>query len=240
MEALVQESVSNELSQAKSIINHFIRSCSHNMKNPLSSIEGLVMIAEYCTNPMEVNQCLQMIQQSTNNLLEMIHTLEEYTIHQQRQLEYNEIEAEQLVDRVLEEYATEIDQHKISVTTKVSQTHKWVADEYSNYVILKNLICNAIRFANQESPSRKINVKVGVLSDHVKVEVSDNGIGIPEKDQLNLFEPFHRASEQSKGNGLGLFLVKGLIDRLKASISVCSAEHSGTSFQISMPNHLAA
>jgi len=199
----------------------------------------LVMIAEYCTNPGEVNQCLGLIQHCTSNMLETISKLEEYTVNLQRELNHDEIEAEQLVERVLSEYASEINKDKIIISTKVSQSNKWIADEHCNYLILKNLVSNAIHFSNSEAKTRKIQVNVGVQTDHVNVEVSDNGVGISEPEQKKIFEPFHRSSTQSKGSGLGLFLVKGLIDKLKASISVCSSENHGTSFSLSMPNNFA-
>ena len=231
--------VKKELSRTKTIVDQFINSCSHNLKGPLTSIEGLVMIAEYCTNPGEVNQCLGLIQQCTLNMLGMIHKLEDYTINLQRELHHDEIDADKLVERILEEYASEIDQDQITISTKVSQSHQWIADEHCNYLILKNLISNAIHFSNRETKTKKIGIKVGVQPDHINIEVSDNGVGISEPEQKKIFEPFHRSSLQSKGNGLGLFLVKGLTDKLKASISVCSNERLGTSFSLSMPNHFA-
>jgi len=233
------DKVKMELNRTKTIIDQFINSCSHNLKGPLTSIEGLVMIAEYCTNPGEVNQCLGLIQHCTLNMLETISKLEEYTVNLQRELNHDEIEAEQLVERVLAEYATEIDKDQITISTKVSQSYKWIADERCNYLILKNLVSNAIHFSNREMKAKKIHVKVGVHADHVNVEVLDNGVGISESEQKKIFEPFHRGSTQSKGSGLGLFLVKGLIDKLKATISVSSNGGLGTSFSLSMPNNFA-
>jgi len=233
------DTIKKELSRTKGIIDQFINSCSHNLKGPLTSIEGLVMIAEYCTNPGEVNQCLGLIQQCTLNMLEMIQKLEEYTINLQRELNHDEIEADQLVERVLAEYASGIEKAQIAISIKVTQSCKWIADKEVNYLILKNLVSNAIHFSNRETKAKKIQVKVGVQPDRVNVEVIDNGIGISEVEQKLIFEPFHRGSTQSKGNGLGLFLVKGLIEKLKASISVCSNEVRGTLFSVSMPNNAA-
>jgi signal transduction histidine kinase len=236
---LQTENAKRELSRARIIIDQFINSCSHNLKGPLTSIEGLVMIAEYCTNPGEVNQCLGLIQQCTVNMLEMIRKLEEYTTNIQRDLRYDEIEVDQLLGRVLAEYSQEITQKKIAISTKVFQSQKWVADEHCNYLILKNLISNAIHFCNPGEKLKKVHVDVAVRADQVKVEVTDNGIGIPQPEQQKIFEPFHRCSNRSNGNGLGLFLVKGLMDKLKASISINSNENFGTSFFLSMPNNLA-
>jgi signal transduction histidine kinase len=231
------ESVEKELNMAKDIINQFINSCSHNLKEPLTSIEGLVMIAEHGTGLHETKQCLKLIKHCAAKMSDMIRSLEEYTITLKRQLQQDEIEAEQLVERVLDEYVEKIDRDKILISTKIAQPHKWIADEHCHYLILKNLISNAVQFSNPERKVKEIEVKVGVEADHVDVEISDNGIGIPEQEQHKIFRPFHRGSTKTKGSGLGLFLVKGLIEKLKASVSVSSAENIGTTVSISIPNN---
>jgi signal transduction histidine kinase len=229
-----------QLAKAKGIINGFINSCSHNLKSPLTSIEGLVTIAEYCANPNEVNQCLGMIQQCALNMLDMIQKLEEYTSIQNHELDKKAIQAHALVEKVMSEYGKEIDQRQITVSTTISQSTPWVSDEYCNYLILSNLVGNAIHFRDNEKNSKKIEIQVAVAQDQVSLTVSDNGIGIVEQEKQKIFEPFHRSSGQSKGNGLGLFLVKSAIEKLQASLSVQSDEKLGASFRISIPNHQAA
>lgn len=227
------------LEKAKTIIESFIRSCSHNLKSPLSSIEGLVILAGYSNNQAEVKQYLQLIQKSTANLVDMIHSLEEYTTIQKCKLEADEIEASELVERVVSEQCEEIEKQNIAVSTTVVQPMKWINDKRSVYVILRNLLRNAIQFSNKNAAVKSIEVKIEVEAANVSMEVTDNGVGISKKEQARIFEPFHRGSELSVGNGLGLFLVKAFIDRLKASMAVHSVENVGTTFFISIPNNLA-
>lgn len=235
---LSPEAAQKDLTKAKGIIDRFINSCSHNLKNPLSSIEGLVMIADYCTNPKEVKQCLDMIQLSVTHMLEIIHKLEDYTTVQHRKLSRNTIDAQRLAEMVVHDFKREIDQQEITVSIKVTQTSRWISDEHCTYLILKNLIANSIHFNDFEKKSKTIDISVHVGECEISLEVADNGIGIVEEDQEKIFEAFHRSSIQSKGNGLGLFLVKGAIEKLKASIVVQSSEKSGASFRVLIPNNM--
>jgi len=240
MKAHDSSDITMELRKAKGVINNFVNSCSHNLKSPLTSIEGLVTVAKYHTSPEEVNQCLGMIEHCALHMLDVILKLEEYTSIQHHELNKKAIQANALVEKVMNEYSKEIDQQQITVSTTISQSTPWVTDEYCNYLILSNLVENAIRFHDKGKNSKKIDIKLAVAQDQVSLTVSDNGIGIVEAEKQKIFEPFHRSSGQSKGSGLGLFLVQGAIEKLKASIAVKSAEKSGASFQISIPNHQAA
>ncbi len=229
-----------ELTSAKSIIDNFIRCCSHTLKSPVSSIEGLVMIAERHANEEEVNHCLSMIQKCATSLQEMIHKLEEYTIVQKRELDQEEILANDLVELVVNEFEHDIEEKSIFVSTNVAQSTKWVSDMRCSYIILRNLIGNAIQFIDANKKLNRVNIKVDVAPSVIIVEVWDNGIGIPDKETSRVFEPFHRSSSQSKGSGLGLFLVKGAVDKLNATIDTKSAEKVGTLFHVTIPNRQCA
>jgi signal transduction histidine kinase len=227
-----------ELEQAQQVIAQFIYSCSHSLMSPLTTIEGLLMLAKN-DDTSDVNEYLARIQHCVANMQTAIRSLQDYTsaVHSEHSVE--EVQADELVEKVLREYDDVIEQHGIKVFTKIAQEHAWYADEQAEYIILKNLIGNAIQFRDTEKKENKIRVEVAVKKDAVKLEVSDNGIGIPASEQKKVFIPFHRGSIQSKGNGLGLFLVKGLADKLNASVSIRSNEMIGTSFSISLPNQAA-
>ncbi len=234
---LIDTSLKLELNKAKVIIDQFIRSCSHNLKSPLTSIEGLVMVASRCTTLEEINQCLVLIQNSTTKMKEIIENLDQYTCNLKREFAIEQIKPEILIKKVLSEYHEEIELERIVVSTEISQSSKWLCDKHVHYLILKNLVANAIHFSDSTKVKKKLMVNIDVKQDQVKLEISDNGIGILETEKERIYIPFYRSSVQSKGNGLGLFLVKGLIEKLRASISVRSGEKIGTSILLSLPNN---
>jgi signal transduction histidine kinase len=93
-------------------------------------------------------------------------------------------------------------------------------------VIFNNLISNAIRYSSKENP--KIEITVKVKENTAEIIVADNGIGIEEEHLPNVFKMFYRATEKNTGSGLGLYIVKESIDKLKGTITINSKENEGT------------
>ena len=105
--------------------------------------------------------------------------------------------------------------------------------------ILINLISNAVKF----TPSPKsIFVNIKTLPNESIIEIKDEGRGIPADDLKNIFEPFIRAKNvgETKGNGLGLSIVKHALEQLKGDIKVKSKINEGSVFIVSLPNVLVS
>ena len=104
--------------------------------------------------------------------------------------------------------------------------------------IILNLLSNAIKFTNDGG---KIMVFVKREVDNVIIEICDDGVGMSEEIKKHLFEKFKRAdlndgfNRKNEGSGLGLFIVKGLVDLHNGEIAVKSKSNEGTKFIISLP-----
>ncbi len=98
---------------------------------------------------------------------------------------------------------------------------------------LGNLISNALKYSKDSNPVVDINYSLS----EVRIKVSDTGIGIPQKEHLNLFQPFFRAENvgDTPGTGLGLSIAKKFIDLLGGKIEVASALNKGATFTIHLP-----
>jgi signal transduction histidine kinase len=99
------------------------------------------------------------------------------------------------------------------------------------------LISNAIGIKLNDGDS-EIVIRINV--DHLRAELTfaDNGIGIDEENLTRVFEMFYRATEQSDGSGIGLYIVKNAVDKLGGQISVASRIGQGTRFNIILPNRI--
>jgi hypothetical protein len=102
-------------------------------------------------------------------------------------------------------------------------------------IILQNLLSNAIKYQSYERES-KINIGLTITENLIHLIISDNGKGIKIEYLRRIFEMFFRASEESYGSGLGLYITKQVIERLNGSIVVSSEYGKGTTFAISLPN----
>jgi signal transduction histidine kinase len=86
---------------------------------------------------------------------------------------------------------------------------------------------------------RKVRVRTRLVKDKdskfVQVEISDNGVGMSEQTQAQIFNPFYTTKEVGKGTGLGLSIVKGILDDHNATIEISSKVDDGTTFLLSFP-----
>ncbi len=110
-----------------------------------------------------------------------------------------------------------------------------IGNEDTLYMVIKNLVENSINF----TPSGKICVEVWRDGDQVKIEIADEGIGIPEEAIPNLFRRFYRAQTAVErgiaGTGLGLYMVKEGLDSCGGTIEVTSKQSEGTTFVVDLP-----
>ncbi len=223
-----------ELAQSKMIIDRFVRSCSHDLRGPLCTIQGLTEVARHA-NVSELNDCLELIQCSVKNMKEMICNLEAYLSHAQRELSCDDLDASKMVGIILNQYEPVIKDNGLQIVTRIEQNHQWVSDHDCNFLILKNVIGNAIQFVDYEKHVRQISINARSNNKGMLINIRDNGIGICKEQQKSICQPFFRASLQSHG-GLGLFLVKTLTGKLGAEFSIVSQEQEGTTCSIVVPN----
>jgi len=99
------------------------------------------------------------------------------------------------------------------------------------------MISNAIIYHNYEQPECFIKISVSCPdSNHVEIVISDNGQGIDPIYQSKIFDMFYRASTDSKGSGLGLYIVKNIIDKMNGTIELTSIPDIGTQFKMIFEN----
>lgn len=103
-------------------------------------------------------------------------------------------------------------------------------------IVLQNLISNAIKYTPEEG---KVTITLKKQNQNALFTVKDSGIGIPEAQQKNLFNKLFRAqnavSSGQEGNGLGLYIVKSIVQLMKGTIEFTSAENKGTTFTVEIP-----
>ncbi|NOT76055.1 MAG: HAMP domain-containing histidine kinase [Cyclobacteriaceae bacterium] len=217
------------------LIEKFIYSCSHDLRAPVSSIQGLVRIAEYYPHHDETHKCLEMIEACTHTMDKLIRGMEEYLANDYSSLQYSEVDAHELIQNIEENFRNQLDSSNIVLITEVKPFTRWKTDKQSIEKILKYLISNSISFHDPDKKERKITIRIEAAGSGSTLDIMDNGVGIREDQKNNIFDIFYRGSEKSIGSGMGLFLTKSIVDRLGGAISCKSALRVGTSISISLP-----
>lgn len=217
---------------ANELINCFIKSCSHDLRSPITSIKGLVNLAGYYAPNPETKECLVQINDCTNKMDSLLHSLQEFMEINTHEVVIKEEDCEQLLNNVLEDFQPALQANEIEITKKIEVPVTWTTDSFVFTGVLNHLVSNAIVFQNPEKPEKHINIQVKGTEATTILEVNDNGLGISTENQLRIFSPFFKAHVHSKGLGMGLFQVSHLAKKVKAKVSVFSHEGIGSSFKL--------
>jgi len=216
-------------------LDAFVYKASHDLKGPLASILGVIHIARDEIQEATAHKYLDLITRSTKRLDLILSELIDLTRLNKSQLALQELNMEQIIDEIVSSlkhlpHADKINYHKI-----IQLQNPLVSDIKLIHSIIQNLTVNAINYHNFEQQNPKIIFSVVTKGEYAAIKVEDNGIGIPMRLQKRVFEMFYRGNTQSKGSGLGLYIVKSAVDRLKGEIDLESEEGKGTGITIRIP-----
>jgi signal transduction histidine kinase len=217
------------------LIDKFIYGCSHDLKSPLTSIQGLVRIADYYPHNGDIHKCLEMIEDCTTKLDTLIRKLQEYMTDSHHPIKAQQVDANELIGKIRSEYKNQLDTYGISLLQEVRNASDWVTDSEVVSKILKYLISNSLAYHDPEKDERKIIIRIELNDKGSTIEVGDNGLGIEEEQQEKIFDVFYRGCENSIGAGMGLFLVKSLVEKAGGSIKCQSSLGEGTNIRIYFP-----
>lgn len=223
---------------------NFISMASHEFKTPLTAISSTMELLQtklqmdnlldqfYTHNISKISSEIFKL----NTMLDEILTLSTI-VSNNIEVRKQAVEMEQVIADIKYQYFSERKDDRV-LTLKVSGTpHPIYADRNQLSKIFTNLVGNAFKYSSS-SPV----VKIHYQKTRVVIKVTDNGVGIPEKDMPYLFQSFFRGSnvDAIEGTGLGLSIVKDFVERNNGSIFVESKENKGTTFTIifKYPDHI--
>ncbi len=216
---------------------------SHQLRTSLSAIKWVMkMILDKDVGPLTTEQegLLKKASDSNERMIALVNDLLNLN-HAQDIVSGYTFEPVQLVDlieSVLFEFTSETKKRNIEILFLKPDTHPGSisADKVKLRVVLQNLVENAIKYSKDGG---KVFLSLASNDGKLKLSVKDNGIGIPEDVQPQIFKKFYRAPNAEKwqtvGSGLGLFMVKKIIERHNGKIWFESTENEGTTFYIELP-----
>lgn len=224
------------LAKTNAELDRFVYSTSHDLRAPLSSVLGLISIAEKTQDPQEVRQCLTMMKERIHHLEEFIHEIIDYSRNSRVEVKRIHTNLYELVNDVVEKLRHAEGSENIFVKYDIPKDLDLKTDESRLKVVLNNLIGNSIKYSDADKENQFISVKTSKAQDHVSIFVEDNGVGISQEHHSKIFDMFYRASEKSQGSGLGLYIVRETVQKLGGNISFESTLGQGTKFEIVIPS----
>jgi signal transduction histidine kinase len=214
-------------------LDTFIYRSSHDFRRPLTTFMGLAEVAKISVKDASAIELFSKVNETAVNLDRMLIKLQAVSQMGSSELIYREVFFNNELDFVFDQYRSGILEKKIRIERNVNVIKPFISYPLVIRVILENLIENSIQFSSPVSPYIRIGIRE--TAQGLAIRIEDNGEGIAEEFHNRVFDMYFRASEKSKGNGLGLYLVKKALDKLKGRIEFISSAGRGLSVLIHLP-----
>ncbi|WP_276374841.1 ATP-binding protein [Chryseolinea sp. H1M3-3] len=236
LESLVAERT-RLLEEANKELDTFLYRASHDLRSPVCSIIGLCNIALHLSNgeSKELVERVVLTTSSMDKLLKKLSIISEIN----QPTNFSSITLLDLLENVRANFGKVIDEHKVTFT--VNCPADLVMFSYPNLVetILANLVENALFYAVMKDPKNAtVALSASIKDNGVEISVYDNGIGVEETINSRLFDMFFKGHVNSKGNGLGLYIVQKSVQALNGKIEVESEVGNYAKFIVWLPLHL--
>lgn len=215
-----------------------VANVSHEFKTPLTSIKGFVelMLDQKITDQQVVYNSLEIIYQETLRLIQMVENLLKISRLEAQRLTKDWLDLVELIAKVVERLSFKIQEREVTVNFELKFLNKVFVDSDRFEQVFYNLIDNGIRFSPKGG---HIWVSGHEFVDKIEIEIRDQGPGIPEPAQELIFDRFYKVdksrSMSDAGSGLGLFIVKSIIEEHDGRIWVRNHPEGGAIFTIQLP-----
>jgi len=216
-------------------LDRFVYSASHDLSAPLKSILGLVQIINFEKDQTKVTEYVSLIKDTVLKLEAVIKSMVDYARNSHVQVKTEKFNLRELVDEVYTELAYLPEAIKLTFDNLIPEELQVQSDRTRVKVIFNNLITNGIKYADKNKTVGFIKIESHRKGSNTFVKVSDNGIGVRAEYLDKIFNMYFRATEISKGSGLGLFIVKETINKIGGKVSVESTIGLGSTFEITIP-----
>ncbi|MGB3179901.1 MAG: HAMP domain-containing sensor histidine kinase [Cyclobacteriaceae bacterium] len=228
-----------ELDESNRELREIFYRTSHDFRSPITSIRGLMNLARYESGD---NLPLQTIYERCDENLErmdsMLGKLSKLSeLNEEGMFEPSPICMEEITASIQKKFSTQLTTRTISWKADISaaQPCSRCLRQSTLESMLTYLVENAVTFYDNTIDDRCIEIKSRASRDSILITVSDNGKGIPEGLKGQVFDMYFRGDERSEGHGLGLYVVKKLIESCRGQVTLLPAGEYKTVFELRMP-----
>jgi len=224
-----------ELEDANQRLETFVYKASHDIKGPLKSIIGLTTIGQKDVKDEVSKNYFDHILHSTKKLDNLLMDLLMVTKVRQTSLQLEKIDFEEMVREILDSFQNAPGYDKMNITTEIKCHDDFYSDKKLLHSVIQNLIENPIKYQDSEKSRSSLTIKITVFKNgQAELVFKDNGLGIKKEFQKQIFDMFFKANEHANGTGLGLYIVKTTVEKLKGTIRLESEEGKGSTFYVNL------
>ncbi len=223
-----------ELQRVNLELENFTYHASHDLRAPLTTVMGLVNLGLKETTVEGSRNYFEMIQTRIQHLDTLLKDLVAISYNSKIEIASELFDFKKEIDLLIE--TLQGPHPLVRVSKEIVQPLDFFTDATRMRTILRNLFSNSLKYHNPDNESPYLIIKVRAGLTHASIKVQDNGIGFDRTYKEKIFDMFFRATTQSNGSGLGLYIAKSMLEKINGKISVESTLHKGTTFLLTVPN----
>ncbi len=222
--------------------SEFISIAAHQLRTPLSAIKWVIkMVLDEDVGKLNAEQLdlLSKGYKSNERIIRLVNDLLNVSRIEEGRFGYvfEKQDIMTIINPVVEGVESLIDKNHVKFKiNKPAKLPLVIFDKDKLTLVIQNLLDNAVKYTPEYG---KIEINITETGKFLRIAVKDNGVGIPEKDKAKLFSKFFRATNvirmQTEGSGLGLFIVKNIVEKHGGTIAIDSKEGVGTEFSFKLP-----
>lgn len=230
-----------QLVEADRARRQLLADVSHELMTPLTAIRGYaetLALPQFLPGSNEGQRAVKVIQEEGERIERLVGDLLDLARFEAGgiSLAQENVDVDELFERVTERHAKTAQEKQVEIITDPHDDIRMIGDPHRLEQALQNLAANALRHT---PPGGVVRLNASRDDTRVKITVTDNGVGIPAEHLPHVFDRFYKADQsrmQSGGSGLGLSIVKAIVERHGGTVSVRSRQGVETVFEIALPS----
>ncbi|WP_144266351.1 PAS domain S-box protein [Pontibacter ummariensis] len=227
-----------ELTQTNADLDNFVYTASHDLRAPIINLEALLQVLEEDLTRdtvVEVSGLLGMMKGSVSRFKKTIEDLTDISKTKKSQAETKEnIILSELMEEIRESVQELVNISGVTITGGFSEVPHFLFPRKNLRSLVYNLVSNGVKYRSAARPS-VVKVSTARIGGMVRLRVQDNGLGVAVENKEHLFGMFKRFHDHVEGSGVGLYIVKRIVENANGYIEVDSKLGSGTTFDVYLP-----
>lgn len=217
-------------------LDSFLSNTSHDLRTPIASILGLTYLGKIELQEEKARTFMNMIEERIKKLDLVIGDILSLSRSKKIDLKIEELDFAKLLDETVSDIRFNKGASAIHLDYQPDPSHLFKSDYNQMKIILNNLMANAIKYHNLNQTKPYVRVSFKRIKNIVEIAIQDNGQGISRESIPKIFDMFYRASSNTEGTGLGLYIVQEALSKIKGIVLVDSELGKGSTFKIVLDN----